>query len=424
MAQSVSLTEWIREHGLVLSSLDLDAPVEELEPVLGMVGDARVVAIGESSHHVREFFQLRHRLLRFLVERCGFTVYALEAPFTEGRALADWLHGGPGAVETVTAAGIALSLGDAPEVYEALAWLRSHNQRRPDSPVRYAGADVPGSLGSPLPALEEVSTYLRDIDSDALVPLGRARAVAEKFHQDLPFATMMAYSAVSEPDRETLTAALSELLARMERLASRQRSLGRAARHVLATHHLRGAWYIDQLHRAQLTEGIEVASTFRDLYMAETVLRLLAETPGSRIVLAAHNWHIQRAPAKHVSGADLFPAGYHLAAALGDDYRAIGVTAGHGHTAVSDVEALAQGAFPFREAPLPPPEDDTLEAAFPLDRMCTIADLRAASVTVADAAAYRRMRMADYFLDQPAFHAYDAVALVSETHGSARTRCQ
>ncbi|WP_117208585.1 erythromycin esterase family protein [Allorhizocola rhizosphaerae] len=422
MTRSVNLTGWIRENGLALSSLDLDAPLEELEPVRRMIGDARVVAIGESSHHVREFFQVRHRLLRFLVERCGFTVYALEAPFSEGRVLADWLEAGPGAVERVAAEGIAMSLGDAPEVYEALTWLRAHNQRRPESSVRYAGADVPGSLGSPLPALEEVSTYLRDIDGDALVPLGRARAVVEKFHQDLPFATMMAYSAVSEPDRETLTAALSELLARMERLASRQRNLGRAAEHALATHHLRGAWYIDQLHRSQLTEGIEVASTFRDLYMAETVLRLLAETPGNRIVFAAHNWHIQRAPAPHDNGADLFPAGYHLAAALGDDYRAIGVTAGQGQTAVSDVEALVQGAFPFREAPLPPPEDDSLESAFPLDRMCTIADLRAASATVADAATYRRMRMADYFLDQSAFHAYDAVALVSETHGSDRTR--
>jgi erythromycin esterase len=33
-----------------------------------------VVGIGESAHYVREFYLLRHRLLRFLVQRCGFTV--------------------------------------------------------------------------------------------------------------------------------------------------------------------------------------------------------------------------------------------------------------------------------------------------------------------------------------------------------------
>ena len=90
MDRAVDLAGWIREHGLALSALDLAAPLDELEPVRRLVGEARVVAIGESSHHVREFFQVRHRLLRFLVERCGFTVYALEAPFTAGRGLADW----------------------------------------------------------------------------------------------------------------------------------------------------------------------------------------------------------------------------------------------------------------------------------------------------------------------------------------------
>jgi erythromycin esterase len=33
-----------------------------------------VVGIGESAHYVREFYLLRHRLLRFLVQWCGFTV--------------------------------------------------------------------------------------------------------------------------------------------------------------------------------------------------------------------------------------------------------------------------------------------------------------------------------------------------------------
>lgn len=88
------LAGWIRTHGHSGAALDLEAPLDDLAPLAEIVGSARVVGLGESSHHVREFYQMRHRMLRFLVERCGFTVFAAEAPFTEGGLLDDWLGGG------------------------------------------------------------------------------------------------------------------------------------------------------------------------------------------------------------------------------------------------------------------------------------------------------------------------------------------
>ncbi|MEV4899196.1 erythromycin esterase family protein, partial [Nonomuraea sp. NPDC055795] len=109
-------------------SLDPMAPLDDLEPLLDLVGDARVVAIGESSHHVREFYLLRHRLLRFLVERRGFTVYALEAPFTDAHTIDAWVRGGPGTVEQVASAGIDHGMGDCREMHDLLRWMREHER--------------------------------------------------------------------------------------------------------------------------------------------------------------------------------------------------------------------------------------------------------------------------------------------------------
>ena len=95
----------------------------ELEPLADLVGSARVVALGESAHYVREFYQLRHRLTRFLVERCGFTVIALEAPVTEAAVLQRWIDGGEGSVAQVAHDGIAMSLGDCRQLHEQLEWL-------------------------------------------------------------------------------------------------------------------------------------------------------------------------------------------------------------------------------------------------------------------------------------------------------------
>src|SRR5919109_2139955 len=113
MNDRTSFAEWVADHAITADSLDPRSPLDDLEPLGELIGDARVVGIGESAHYVREFYLLRHRLLRFLVERSGFTVYAPEAPFTQAQALDAWIQGGPGSVEAVAAAGVAIDLGAA-----------------------------------------------------------------------------------------------------------------------------------------------------------------------------------------------------------------------------------------------------------------------------------------------------------------------
>lgn len=414
------LADWIRTHGHSVVALDLEAPLDDLAPLAEIVGSARVVGLGESSHHVQEFYQVRHRIVRFLVERCGFTVFALEAPFSEGGLLDDWLGGGPGQVEDAAAAATALSLGDVPELHDVLRRLRTHNRQAGNAPVRYAGVDLPGSLGSPLPALEAVTAYIETYDPDASPTLSRARELVGRFHDPAPMKVLFGYPSLDQAERDALTAALAELVARMQRLANHQRTRGREAQHAVMAHHLRGAWLLDQLHRAMAAEGIESASTFRDVYIAESILHLLDQDPSARIVLAAHNWHLKKAPEPFGAG-ELFPAGYHLAAELGADYRAIGVTARRGRTAVASGDLTGSDSFPFQEAALPPPEDTAIESAFPDSAPWTIADLRAAT-TVSCTEKYTRMRMADYFCDQPAVDCFDALICVTETKGTVHTR--
>lgn len=414
------LADRIRDNGHALAALDLEAPLDDLAPLADIVGSARVVGLGESSHHVREFYQVRHRMLRFLVERCGFTVFAVEAPFTGDELLNDWLGGGPGTVEDLTSDAIALSLGDVPELHDLLHRLRAHNERPGGAPVRYAGTDLPGSLGSPLPALDAVTAYLAAYDADAVPVLARARELVGRFHDPAPMKALFGYPSVEQTERDALTAALAELTARMQRLTHRQHLDGRAADHARATHHLRGAWLLDQLHRSMSTEGIEIASTYRDVYLAESIRHLLHQDPSARIVLAAHNWHLKKAPEPFGAG-ELYPAGYHLAAELGADYCAIGVSSRGGRTAVASGDLTGSTGFPFQEAPLPPLEDTAIESAFPDTAPWTLADLRAASAAP-DAEKYTRMRMADYFCEQPALDCFDAIACVTETSGTAHTR--
>ena len=101
------------------------APVDDLEPLAERLSGVRIVAIGESAHFVREYALLRHRLLRFLVERCGFTAFAMESGFSEGLAVNAWTCGGPGDLDVLCRDGLSYRIGRCPEVRAQLRWMRA-----------------------------------------------------------------------------------------------------------------------------------------------------------------------------------------------------------------------------------------------------------------------------------------------------------
>jgi erythromycin esterase len=417
MADKKSFANLVTENAIAADSLDPQAPLDDLEPVREVIGDARVVAIGESAHYVREFYLLRHRLLRFLVERLGFTVYALEAPFTEAHAIDAWIQGGPGTVAEVAAAGVAFNQGRPREMHDHLAWMRARNSTSAPA-LRFAGTGMPASGGSPLLALEEVGTYLRRFDPDALPLLEQATELARKYHDTATFTALFRYTTLDHAVQDALSAALSRLLTRMETTGAYQRSKHCGQEHATALQHLRGAWYLDQFHRDFAGRGVSVEHphTLHDAFMAESVLRLLTDgTQDTRIVVASHNIHIQKPPITNDGAIGLLPGGYHLAETLGGDYVAIAATSNRGRTAQIHMDPEHPQGFEVRDLPLPPPADGSVEAAFATEVPLAIADLRAARPGIVDAESFQRVRMEDYFADVPVFDAFDAIACVTHT---------
>ena len=117
--ESDALTEWIASSATRLSTLDPDSAQDaDLEPLLDVIGDARVVALGESFHRGHEFFQLRHRVFRFLARRAGFTALVMESGFPDGLRLDAWLQlGGPGLRDALRT-GVSYHFGKCQEMLD------------------------------------------------------------------------------------------------------------------------------------------------------------------------------------------------------------------------------------------------------------------------------------------------------------------
>lgn len=258
--------------------------------------------------------------------------------------------------------GFTFRLGDYDEMHHMLRWLRKHNAD--GGRVRFAGLDVPGSGGSPLPALLQVRDHLATHHpTDA--PLADAAIEATAPYRSANNGVAPArHAALSTAERDAATTALARLLLRMDAL----RPGPDPAAHQTARHNALGALRLDEhlreLSRLGAPEPPATLPSSRDVYQAETV-RLLRELHGSdeRIVVLLHNAHAQRVPMRLLPQVSMPSAGSYLAADLGTDYIALGVTAHAGSTTDVQLDEAAPQGFSVLPRPLGPPGPDSVERA-------------------------------------------------------------
>jgi len=73
------VTDWLIDHAIPINSVEPLSGFSDFGPVGSLLNGFRLVAVGEATHGTREFFQFKHRVFEFLVERLGFTSFAMEA---------------------------------------------------------------------------------------------------------------------------------------------------------------------------------------------------------------------------------------------------------------------------------------------------------------------------------------------------------
>ncbi len=126
-----------------IAALSLDPSDDVADParLRSLVGDARVVGLGESAHGVHEFTTLKRRLVEFLVVHCGFRAIALEASYSACTAIDQWIRRGIGDRASALSGQHYLAW-DCEEFATLLDWLRAHNERvAPSEQVAFFGLD-------------------------------------------------------------------------------------------------------------------------------------------------------------------------------------------------------------------------------------------------------------------------------------------
>ncbi|WP_051722614.1 erythromycin esterase family protein [Streptomyces albus] len=262
----------------------------DLRALSRAVGDARVVGLGEATHGSREFLTMKHRVFRHLVAEKGFRTFSLEAPWSTGTRLNDYvLHGkgDPRRIMDEEFRGV-YKLMDKAEYLELFAWMRAHNRSHPHDPVRFMGNDV-GHAGPE--AYDRVTRYVAEAHPRLLprvTELYRGLRTATS-----PGTDMDEYPALPLAERRERAERTGRVLALLEGLPAGSGDAADRRARALAVQHARVIDQMTRLYAFDLADSEQIAAAmrYRDRVMAGNVAWWQRHT-GDKILLSAHNTHV------------------------------------------------------------------------------------------------------------------------------------
>ncbi|WP_323179621.1 erythromycin esterase family protein [Streptomyces sp. NBC_00654] len=300
-----------------LRSTEPGGSTADLRALTSMIGDAKVVGLGEATHGSHEFFTMKERIFRQLVEKKGFTTFSLEMSWSSGLQIDEYLQTGKGDARKIAKEALGNSPWEREEFVSLIEWMRDYNRSHPGRTVHFMGND----LGAPtlsdeffgrvtgyvqrnhpaaLPRLDELYTGLRPID-DVFAYLGKPLA-----------------------ERQQLAARAQQAL----ELVSSQEDSGEEA-FMWAEQNARSIAQTTKFLTMDVTDPDSVAASqrFRDEVMAQNVTWWQRQT-GDKVLLSAHNDHVG-----YVAGdPTMYPKtqGSFLRDTMGKNYLPIGFTFNQG----------------------------------------------------------------------------------------------
>jgi erythromycin esterase len=339
--QRDAFVAWAREHAVPLPACPSPSHMTGVGRLRAVVGNSRVVALGEPAHGAHEPLAFRNCLLRALVEQGGFTAIAIESGLSESRRLYDYAAGGPGDVGQLVGTGLTWGFGRFSENVELLEWIRRYNvDPAHKRKVNFYGIDLSGgdSSGLWLNAGITLQDGLAYLSRASPRQSRRARRAVAPF---LDRFTQAGYAAMTPQDRTSLNAAIDGLIDVFDRNRSTLVAASTQSDYDWARRNAVGARQLEALFRVSpsgppgedLRPDDYKADAARDAAMADNVRWVVErEGPAGRVLLFAHNGHIMNAPTRggiwSIYAQAPMVMGQHLRTALGNDLLIMPISAG------------------------------------------------------------------------------------------------
>jgi len=300
----------------------------DLSGLMERIGDARVVLLGEATHGTSEFYRMRARITRELIETKGFTIVAVEADWPDAARIDHYIRYLERPVPDWTPfARFPTWMWRNEEMRELVDWLRQHNRDLPGvGRVGFYGLD----LYSLFTSISTVLDYLDDVDPKTAAVARHRYGCLTPWESD---PATYGYAALTEHYRSCESDVVRML---QELLAGRM--------HFMEAD---GERYFDAVQNARLVEQAEryyrlmyyggpASWNHRDTHMFDTLRRVLEiRGAGSKAVVWAHNSHLGDASATEMGVRGEINVGQLCRQAFGLTVYSVGFGTDHGTVAAA-----------------------------------------------------------------------------------------
>ena len=360
--------EWIRRHAISFQPNGTDGDFSDLQPLKALIGDARIVQLGEQSHGDGSCFEAKIRLIQFLHQEMDFDVLAFESGLYDCDGANHAFSTDIAPLEAAQQGIFGIWTG-CKQI--APLWDYVSSSAKTDRRLDLAGFDCQftGSAST--------EHFVDDLT-----------AIAAKYRVAVP--------SVGKTTNDEFLKQLQHLASHEEFTGSKKDWLATLdsiiasidlAKPIVADDEQELFFWRQQLRslKAYGSYSIPASSAFsflsgnslnaRDAQMADNLIWLTQRRyPGRKIIVWAASFHIMRnaaeieVPDKSVNYSTIIPMGHVVAQKLGDNVFTVGFTAGGGQA----------GAW-FR-----PPFDIASPPAGTLEDLCLRADLETAVLPLRD----------------------------------------
>jgi erythromycin esterase len=292
--------KWIRKHAIPVETADPIPSHEDLMPLKELIGERRLVALGEGTHGTSEFFKMKHRIVKFLAEEMGFTVFAIEANMPEARMVNRYVLTGEGDPKKALS-GLYFWTWDTSEVLAMIEWMKEYNLSGKGR-MEFYGFD----MQFPNVAMQNVKEFVGKADPDFVTTMMENYRHVEEFYQ-----SMRKIRDRSKVNFKKWFDAAKEV---------HEYLLGKRETYARSIDDLEVDWAIqDALVVLQAAEANMEGKRSRDKSMAENLDWILEHSPpGTKVVTWAHNGHVSKSFGAYNS------MGNYLSQSHGDDMIVFG----------------------------------------------------------------------------------------------------
>lgn len=277
---------------------------QDYDPLLDLIGDARLVLLGEATHGTHEFYRDRAEITKRLIREKGFTAVAIEADWPDTYRVNRFVrHMGSDAASFEALSGFKKFpawMWRNIDVLSFVSWLRDYNGNLlPHAPkVGFYGLDLYSLYSS----IEAVIAYLEKVDPEAARRAHYRYSCFEHFGEDPQAYGYSASFGITESCEKAVVEQLVDLHQHAQEYAHRD---GRLAEDDLfyAEQNARLAKNAEEYYRT-LFRGNIASWNLRDKHMVETLGTLAdyleKDRKPAKIVVWAHNSHVGDARATEV----------------------------------------------------------------------------------------------------------------------------